>query len=397
MGKIVVDVNESKLSNYITLELFLPAIKFCIVQSIPGLAAYNSIANMVLGVFFALLFLLNIQIIIMRSGEYVLLTVITIIFLFISALLCGEPNFSNFTNAFVDIAIISCTLFLTTISIKNYNVLFDTLLKWSPFVVAAAIFMLVCTSIIGVVGTAQTNYNMSLSYYVVTPSCILFLGFLQKKRIGYLLLFLATIVVILAMGSRGPMLCIGLFILLFTIKTMRLTARNIIFLFLGVFAAAIVYVRFNDIVTKLYQCLLSNNIDSRTLYKIIQGSIFDDSNRSYIIEKSIETIRENFFGIGFMGDLSTHNIIIENILWFGVIVGTFINVALLVFIIRTLLIKIRLTDKRSLLILTFFCYAIPDSLLNLTVWGKDMFWIYFALMLTLQKPKKSESYGKESL
>ena len=91
-------------------------------------------------------------------------------------------------------------------------------------------------------------------------------------------------------------------------------------------------------------------------------------------------ISQKPFGIGFMGDLTTHNILVENLLWFGWLFGSLINIFLIYKVIRTVFIKMFKHNKLSCLILIFFSYAIPDALLNLTVWGKDMFWIYLALM-----------------
>ncbi len=385
--KMNIDAKERRLSNYITLELFLPAIKFCIVQSIPGLVVYNGIANAVLGVFFVVLFLRNLSTIITRSGKYVLLTAIVLALTFLSALFYGSPNINNYTQALVDIVVISCTLFLTAVSVRDFDTLFDVLLRWSPVVIFASIFMVVCTSIIGVVGTAETSYNMSLSYYILIPSMVIIIGFIEKKKISYLALFLISLAVIVIMGSRGPMLCIGLFLLLYTIKTFRITLKSISVLAIGALCALIVFTNFESIATGIYQWLLSHNIDSRTLLKIIQGSLFDDSNRIHIIEDAMNIVKDNVFGIGFMGNLSTHNIAIENVLWFGIIIGMLLNVILFAFIVRTIIMKINLQDKRSILTTAFFCYAVPDALLNLTVWGKDMFWIYIAFIITAKTQK----------
>ena len=382
------DVDEKRLSLFLTIELFLPAIKFCIVQSIPGLVAYNNVANIIMGLLFVVLFICNINLVIKRSSKYIVLTFFTLILVFLSALIYGDPNVTNFSQAFIDMAVISCALFLATVSIRDYNLLFNSLLRGAPIVILASIFMVVCTAFFGVVGTAETNYNMSLSYYVLVPCFVLFAGYLERHTIRHLILFLTGIVVIIAMGSRGSILCVGLFLVLCLLKTRKITINTVIALLLATVPTMLLLVNFEKIILRLYRWLQSLNIDSRTLFKMIQGSMLDDSNRLNIIKESIETIKDNIFGIGFMGDLSTHNIIIENLLWFGVIVGMLLNVVLIILIIRTLCLKVNLKNKRDVLILVFFCYAIPDAFLNLTVWGKDMFWIYVALMLTLKTPLK---------
>lgn len=385
MNREKVDNGEKRLCLALALGIFLPAIKFCIVQSIPGWVSYNNILNILLGGVFAVIFLSNLSMILRRSGIFVLFTAVTLVLIFLSASIFGEPNLSNFKNAMVDIALLSCVLFLTAVSVRDYNLLFCTLLKWAPMVIVASVFMVVCTAVIGVVGVASTTYNMSLSYYVLIPSLLVFLGYQEKKRVIHLILFLIGVFVVLAMGSRGPMLCLFLFVFLYMLKTIKLSIKNTALLFLSAMVAPVIVLNFDQLATKLYDWLLLRGIESRTLLKIIQGSLLDDSNRGEIIKASMDTIAENWFGIGFMGDLSAHNIIIENLLWFGIVLGMLLNIILFFIVVRTLFLKANINDKHRLLILVFFCYAIPDAFLNLTIWGKDMFWIYLGLLFMLNR------------
>ncbi len=371
---------ENRLSDFIAIGLFLPVIKFCIVQSIPGLVAYNSIANALIGVLMLLLFARNLPVILKRSAKYAFGLGCVLLMLFISTLAFNGENFSNTLAAAPDILIISSTLFLTAVSITDFDLLYEKLSKWAPIAIAFAIFMVVCTSIIGVVGTAETSYNMSLSYYTLVPTLLMYSNFVYRKKIVYILFFVAGVFVVLFMGSRGPLVCILLFVLLFSLKTLKLSVSNMLILAAVIGIGIFIFVNYVDIANFLYSWLLEHNIESRTLHKLLIGEFFDDSDRRSIINEAMFVISQKPFGIGFMGDLRTHNILVENLLWFGWLFGSLINIFLIYKVIRTVFIKMFKHNKLSCLILIFFSYAIPDALLNLTVWGKDMFWIYLALM-----------------
>ena len=160
------------LSMYIVIALYLPIIKFCVVQSIPGLLQYNSLLNLVIGIFLTCLFCLQIKLVIKRSLIFAIINILVLVIIIISAFLSNQQNINNTIAAIPDLLILSSSLFLITISINDYEQLFELLLKYSSIVITMGLFMLVCTSIIGVTGSAATSYNMSLSYYCLIPTMI---------------------------------------------------------------------------------------------------------------------------------------------------------------------------------------------------------------------------------
>lgn len=386
---------ENRLSDFILIGLFLPVVKFCIVQSIPGLVAFNSVANALIGVLMLVLFVRNLPIIMKRSGTYAFSLGCILLILLLSTLAFTGENFSNTIAAAPDILIISASLFLTAVSVRDFNLLYDKLSQWAPVTIIFAMFMVVCTSIIGVVGTAETSYNMSLSYYVLVPTLLMYSNFIYNKKIIHILFFIIGVFVVLFMGSRGPLVCIILFVAVFSFKTLKLSVGNLITLGCVIAVGILIFVNYVDIAEFLYNWLLDHNIESRTLYKLLIGDFFDDSDRRLIINEALYIIKRSPFGIGFMGDLTTHNIVVENVLWFGWGVGSVINLYLVYKVIKTLFIKMFRHNKISCLILIFFSYAIPDALLNLTVWGKDMFWIYLALMISYSAVAREHHYHSE--
>ena len=81
-----------------------------------------------------------------------------------------------------------------------------------------------------------------------------------------------------------------------------------------------------------------------------------------------------------MGDLTCHNILLENPLWFGWIVGFILDFTFL-YIIFVIIVKVKIDSKMGIVILLIASYAIPDALLNLTIWGKDYFWVMCGLLI----------------
>jgi len=126
--------------------------------------------------------------------------------------------------------------------------------------------------------------------------------------------------------------------------------------------------------------LLHFDISSRTLESIINGSILQLSDRDVIIEEMILIINNNpLFGIGLLGDLRSHNILVENVLFYGYPIGLFLNFFLIV--ILFLVIKLYDNSHYSRFLIVLMSYAIIDSLLNLTIIGKDIFWIFLGLSI----------------
>ena len=144
--------------------------------------------------------------------------------------------------------------------------------------------------------------------------------------------------------------------------------------------ALAVVLYFENLVLWLYTELQEYNINSRTLQLILIGKLGAPSNRDLIAQEIVgKIVQHPFWGIGLLGDLTSHNIILETLLFYGVPAGSALLTILSLVIGKSLLYR----NARAIAIdFDIFSYAIPDALLNLTVWGKDMFWIYMGFSLT---------------
>lgn len=379
---------EKKLSVALVTILLLPTVKFSIVQSIPGFYLYNAQANIVIGIILSILLMTTIGTLVRRNGLKLALIFSFLTVFILASYLLYPDNRLNISSHLFDIYAVSFVCFSLSTSIRDYKLLLDYLHKSSLLMVISGLAMVIATSVIGVVGTAPTEYNMSLSYYMVIPTVTLLLMYYLKGNIINLIFFGLGLLVIFAMGSRGPLLCIATFYILYNIKYKKYKYNRFLLDISYLLAIVLIIQNRDRIFRWLYETLLQFNINSRTLFFLINGEITTLSHRDIIFSELSEKLFDNpIVGIGFLGDLRSHNIILETLLFFGLFFGGLLLIILINLTIKSVLYESN--KELSYLILIFLSYAIPDALLNLTVWGKDMFWIFIGFSLvSLKKSKK---------
>jgi len=376
---------EKKLSNFIALQIYLPVAKFCIIQSIPGLVEYNTFANYCVGVVFLLYFLTLLRTIKSRSGNVLFFSLLIFIILHITAFFRGGDNSENLQERIVRIWSFSFASFVVVSSIKNYDIFLSTIVKWAPIAILFCLMMLINTMLFGAVGSNESTYNMSLSGFCLIPTMLSFLSARKDNKILGYVFFAIGILVILAMGSRGPLISIFIFVFLLQIKNMKFTDKNVIWLILISIISIALIVNSHGILQGMNDFLNSVGIQSRTLNKILYGGISDDSGRGELISYSLDMINKNFWGIGFMGYMGCHNTFIENILWFGVLIGSCLDIFLIIVIIKTIFSRCRLDNSCELLTLCFFSHAAPRLVLNTGTWEGAVLWVFLALALFARK------------
>ena len=168
----------------------------------------------------------------------------------------------------------------------------------------------------------------------------------NKPSIKALLLVLVSLLVILALGSRGAILCIGIFILLKAIRfnfKRNYTMLSIYTAFWGTLAIMFLYL--DSILEYINNLLLIFGIRSRSIQLFLREEIHL-SGRDRIYQNVIEEIVNNpLLGIGLGGDRQVvgggyvHNLFLELLANFGIIFGMIIIITLVFFILKVFLIK----------------------------------------------------------
>lgn len=206
--------------------------------------------------------------------------------------------------------------------------------------------------------------NMEISYTILPLLLLSLLIFLNEKKIKFLMIALFSCTIVVIMGSRGTLLCIAGFLIMYYIINFKKEFFHVIIIV--TLLIGIIW-NFNNILAITINKFESWGISSRTLYKLENGDILNDTGRGKIQKVVIEALNEHpILGLGIGGeriivndkiykmtkDMSTcypHNLIIEIIAQYGYLVGTMLIVFLIGLLVNT--IKNTNGNERNILLL----------------------------------------------
>lgn len=189
-------------------------------------------------------------------------------------------------------------------------------------------------------GREMLTDNLTISYSVLPHALLLIWKALEQKSLFRIAAALCSIIFILVLGSRGPVLSCIVFIALYIVYTNRRGfGRTLVFVIMPAIAI-IVFVQSNLWTTFLLETrsiVESMNLSTRVVDAILFGAA-DGSNdaRMEIYEIMLGYIRERpLLGYGIYGEwnminYTAHQMILELWTHYGVIVGTIIAVTSLI-------------------------------------------------------------------
>ncbi|QCR31986.1 O-antigen ligase [Lysinibacillus sp. SGAir0095] len=285
-------------------------------------------------------------------------------------------------------------IFIYSRSLENWGIFKQTMTK-------ASVIIFVLGLILGiqiVSGAASVgDYSMTLSYYLLLPSIIFVDKLLDQFSISSLVVSVLSIVIILSIGSRGAIMCIGVFVLLKLIKPnaeIPLTKSRVFLYIVLLVSTSLILLNFKSILLSIDNLLGEYGIHSRSIRLFLAPEV-SLSGREGIYEKVLAAIGEHpILGIGLAGDrqitngVYAHNLLLEVLINFGVVLGSLLIVFLLVIMLKTLFV-------RDLKVYNMLIMWISIGLVSLFVSGSYLtelnFWIFLGLILSYYKQK---SYRK---
>lgn len=230
----------------------------------------------------------------------------------------------------------------------------------------------------------QLSYDLSFGYNVLFFTIVFMYYALDKRNISDITGSLIGIVMILLGGSRGPFMCIVIFIILFVLMKLRESNsfnKRIVGILLIALCAAIIAIFYENIILLISSVFETLGVSSRTLQMLLSGSISDDNGRQEIWNAAIQMIRDNPFGYGALGTRHViyylhdvghcHQVFLEILVDFGVIAGGIIILFCLVNSLKILFLK--RNEKWSWVFLIFFSRAC-QLILSGTYWHVFSFW-----------------------
>ena len=201
-------------------------------------------------------------------------------------------------------------------------------------------------------------------------------------------------------GNRGALLVILVYALInfLFISKKNASTENRIFTFVVILVMIIVFVIFHDtFFLLLYSVIKSMGIESRTLDKLVLGSFTTSLARNAIYENALNIIKINPLipkGIGYMTTLSltgiytfggvntnAHNIVLELLIEYGVVIGSIIFLVVLNKVIRSIKFEIMYSDN-SIVSLSFclLLQSIIQLFFSSSLYESNELWIGLVLL-----------------
>jgi len=263
--------------------------------------------------------------------------------------------------------------------------------------------------------TYQWGYDMFLGYKMLLP-CLLSLNFALTSAAGdrkmrflerslWFGIFGYATYVILTCGSRGPF--IGIFCyLIMKYGTIFLPDKNISALkkflisFLVILAIIVFLLEFDKILFGISYFFKSIDISSRTLDRLMMGTITDDNGRSDLYAEALGMV--NVLGNGPFSDQFyfgegnyCHNFIIEVLFDFGIFGGTFA----LIFIAWKAAFIIKNSAKTTWyeMFTVFFSFCVGRLSFSGTFWSETNFWLLLAIGVLCIREIRNDSLNVKDI
>lgn len=277
-------------------------------------------------------------------------------------------------------------------AVYNKQILYNVMLKASYYMTAliSLVFFFNWFSSPG-------TYNMSFSYALLYPLLFHLDALSRKRDIVHLILSTYQILLILLYGSRGAVLCFSIFIIIKIVLSTKSTVRKTAIVGLGGLTVILFYVNFEAIGNSVLRAMSQNGYYSRTLNSFFNGSILQSSGRDSIRDKALDMImRKPWTGWGMGGEIDLlgtypHNLFIEVLLNFGILMGGIACILVVANVIRVFFLHDGILQS---LLFIYLCAGFIPLLLSSTYLKQYEFFIF--LFLCIQANRKKAAHGSRT-
>lgn len=318
-----------------------------------------------------------------------------LIIIYLVSFLGGNANSKDLFS----VAFNSITIFLPmgicALCIENRRQFLEKLYKISFIGQFLLIFTMYYT-----ISSQDRNYSISCSYALLLFLLVVFGKWFEQHKWYNLIMSVVDLLAILFFGSRGAIVCVVVFvIILCTINPNIKLQRKVLYLLIIATLSLLIIFYFREIVIFLSNRLSVAGFSSRTLRLALQDELLiHDSGRKILYEFYIGQIQKRpIFGWGILGgriDLYPHNIYIELMLSFGIAIGTFVFVCLIIILIRGVLQK----DRTNQLVAAIFIANEISLLFSGSIFTNAEFFVCIAFCLAQSKRINGvQSFSKKVL
>lgn len=328
----------------------------------------------------ALVFVYAFPIIWKRSKVRLLGTYFIWLFIFLFHYLIFPDNRIYMNEHVFTLFFMCLPAFVYAWSVNDWTVLWHVMRSASVlvFFIGAALAVLVCSG-----RSSLGSYSMSLSYYMLLPAVIFTDACFERLSLKNVFYALISVLIILALGSRGAMLCLGVFIIL-RLKPQKRVGYKEIFAYLVIMIAGFLVIIFlDDLLEYLYGVLIKFGIKSRSIALFLRPELhWSGRDKLYEIVME-EVLKRPLLGLGLAGDRPlirgayVHNFFIEFVAHFGVFMGLLMSILLVLLMIKRLITDDTIKYKMTVIWISigFVPFQVSSSyLININ------FWIFLGLL-----------------
>lgn len=216
-----------------------------------------------------------------------------------------------------------------------------------------------------VIDEVTASDNMYASYLLMPHVVMMLWGTLDKFKLWKALSFFLGVMLTLSFGTRGPLVCIGFFGIVYFFFYMKF--KGAIYVKLGIIGLIIVVlVSLRDIVYFLAKTFTGLSLSTRILDKIISGDLGNDSQRGALRDILYSALDRGdyFWGMGLFGTSRfginyPHFLPLDFFCTFGYLLGT------IFLLLLVLLIGFALWTSRNTKSQIFIIFLISTSIIKL--------------------------------
>lgn len=180
---------------------------------------------------------------------------------------------------------------------------YDYFLMLSTFCIYMTLFYYLIYSPGNKVVDEETAYdNMYVAYQTLPHVAMLMWATLKKFRIWKVITTLLGILFLISCGTRGPLVCLGFFTIVYF--TFYMNFKGAIYVkgfFIASFIIVIVFIQ--QIALSLFKVFTGFNLSTRIIEKFIYGDLGNDSQRSSLRDQLYYALDngDHFWGLGLFG------------------------------------------------------------------------------------------------
>lgn len=314
--------------------------------------AQGNLVQLISKIIVGLIFMYSLPIVLKRSNRLFIFMYSISIFIFSLNYLFFNQNAIYLKDVLFQHFFVCLPCFIYSMSIKDKEILKVITKRASLMIysIGVLIGILIFTK-----KMRMDKYSMSIGYYMLLPTIVYINQFFEEISIKYAILSIISTIITLAIGSRGPIMCIGIYVVFYQIINFkRINVKGFFINILIIISALFGMLYLKQILISLSTVLSQFGIHSRSIILFLQGEV-NLSGREDIYGEILCKIKDNpITGIGIAGDrlltgTYSHNIIIEVISGFGVLIGLIILIILGIIVIKSLRLK-AIKDANQVLI-----------------------------------------------